>query len=436
MIQGSECRMDVRAPIIIGLISILVLVCGLFFWGLTARIAGGVMAPGQIEIEQNRQIVQHRTGGVVTSILVKDGASVPKGETLLQLDSTAVRSELAIVDAQLFETLVTMARLRAVYGQSDLLVFPAKLHKRAQAQPDAQEVMAGQYGLWQANAAARGLALAAFSKQKSQLLARISGHDAQTAALSEQLALLQLDLADQQALFDKGLVAATSIRKLMGEKARLAGALGNLDATRTRLREGVLELNLMMQRHDADAIERALSGFRDLRSQERVLRAQMSALRVKIADQTVRAPVAGIVYGLRIQTPFAVVRSAEPLMYIIPQDRPLLIAAQVAPSYIGQVSVGQMVGVRVSAHGQQTAPELQGVVRQISADALEDPATGNRYFRVEITLSPNQISTLGKAASFQLGMSVTAFIKLKERPPIVYLLEPIGAYFKRAFRES
>jgi hypothetical protein len=31
---------------------------------------------------------------------------------------------------------------------------------------------------------------------------------------------------------------------------------------------------------------------------------------------------------------------------------------------------------------------------------------------------------------------VDAVIKLQERPPIVYLLEPVAAYFSRAFRES
>lgn len=436
MTDHSEYDAAAKGPVLLGLAGILALILGVVFWGLMSRIAGAVVAPGQIEIEQNRQIVQHRVGGVVTAIHVQDGANVPKGAVLLQLDSTALKSQLATLDAQQFDISVKMARLHAAFEGADSLVFAPELRARATNDPAAQEMMAGQYELWQASAVARSIARGAYEKQKTQLAARITGHNAQKAALSAQLALLHLDLGDRQALFDKGLAVAASVRKLKAEKARLVGALADLDATSARIREGMLELDLLMQRDEAKATEQALSGFRDLRSQERALDAQNRALRDRIAEQSVRAPVAGVVYGLRIQTPQAVIQSAEPLMYIIPQDRPLLIAAQVDPAHIALVFVGQSVGLRLNASGQQAVPELQGVVRHISADTFTNPQTGSRYFRVEISLTPDQIDGLGGHATFRLGMSIDAVIKLQERPPIVYLLEPVAAYFSRAFRES
>ena len=130
MTDHSEYDAAAKGPVLLGLAGILVLVLGLVFWGLTSRIAGAVVAPGQIEIEQNRQIVQHRVGGVVTAIHVQDGAKVPKGAMLLQLDSTALKSQLATFNAQLFDISVKMARLRAVFEGADSLVFASELRAR------------------------------------------------------------------------------------------------------------------------------------------------------------------------------------------------------------------------------------------------------------------------------------------------------------------
>ena len=55
----------------------------------------------------------------------------------------------------------------------------------------------------------------------------------------------------------------------------------------------------------------------------------------------IKAPVSGIVYGMTVFTPRSVLRAADPVLYIIPQDRPLIIAARVEPINIDEIFVGQ-----------------------------------------------------------------------------------------------
>ena len=47
------------------------------------RIAGAVVAPGQVEVEQHRQVVQHPEGGVVEEIAVREGQPVQGPEGLV-----------------------------------------------------------------------------------------------------------------------------------------------------------------------------------------------------------------------------------------------------------------------------------------------------------------------------------------------------------------
>ena len=61
-----------------------------------AQLSGAIIASGQIEVDQNRQIVQHPDGGVVAEILVEEGDTVNNGDVLLRLDPRAEKSELSL----------------------------------------------------------------------------------------------------------------------------------------------------------------------------------------------------------------------------------------------------------------------------------------------------------------------------------------------------
>jgi len=75
-----------RPFVLVGYATLAVLVLGLGGWGVMARISGAVIAMGTVEVEGNRQVVQHPVGGVVTEILARDGDVVAAGDVLLRLE--------------------------------------------------------------------------------------------------------------------------------------------------------------------------------------------------------------------------------------------------------------------------------------------------------------------------------------------------------------
>ena len=107
-----------RPFLLLGYATLAVLVLGLGGWGVMARISGAVIAMGTVEVEGNRQVVQHPVGGVVTEILARDGDRVAKGDVLLRLEGDAQRAEHATVEGQLFELVARQNRLerRGVRG--------------------------------------------------------------------------------------------------------------------------------------------------------------------------------------------------------------------------------------------------------------------------------------------------------------------------------
>lgn len=198
----------------------------------------------------------------------------------------------------------------------------------------------------------------------------------------------------------------------------------------------ITEIDLEVLKLATGRREEAITRLRDLRYRELELTERRGALLLEIAQLDIRAPVSGIVYGMQVQTMRSVIRPADPVLYLIPQDRPLLIVARVDPIHIDKIILGQEVNLRFSALDQRTTPELVGQVILISADAFEDDASGITYYRAEISLNSGEVSKLNDGDTLIPGMPVEAFIRTQDHSPIEYLIKPMADYFNRAFRES
>ena len=126
-----------RPFLLLGYATLAVLVLGLGGWGVMARISGAVIAMGTVEVEGNRQVVQHPVGGVVTEILARDGDVVEAGQVLLRLEGDAQRAEHATVEGQLFELVARQNRLEALRDGEDTIGFDqAILARRHERRPD------------------------------------------------------------------------------------------------------------------------------------------------------------------------------------------------------------------------------------------------------------------------------------------------------------
>lgn len=423
-----------RGSLLLGFGTLAFLLAGFGYWSVASTISGAIVAPGRIEVELNRQIVQHPDGGVVSEILVAEGDAVEAGAVLVRLDGVLLSSELSIVEGQLFEVRARRARLEAERDDRPDITFPDELLALAAARPEVQEQIEGQRRLFAARADTLARTVEQLARRREQTLSQIEGIAAQSDALVRQLELINEELANQQSLLDKGLAQAPRVLALRREEARLAGQVGELKANKAQAEGRVTEVELEVLRLSAQRREEATEQLRDIGTQELELAERQRSLAERIARLDIRAPVSGRVLGLAVTTPRAVLRQADPVAFVIPQDRPLVIAAQIAPINIDEVHVGQPVRLMFPAFSSRTTPELDGVVALVSADALTDPATNATYYRAEISLSSAEAERLGQ--TLLPGMPVDAFIQTGARTPLAYLVKPFTDYFTRAFRES
>lgn len=424
-----------RSPLILGFGTIVALVVGFGGWSMLTTIDGAVVAPGVIEVDQNRQVVEHPDGGVVAEINVVEAQQVKAGDLLIRLDGTLVQSELAIVEGQLFEAMARRARLEAERDGLDAPIFAGEILDLAATRADVAELIEGQKKLFAAR-------LDTFTAQQDQLAhrleeaqAQIGGIKAQIAATQAQLEILGPELASQRKLLQQGLTQSAKVRDLESSQASLQGDLGELQAAQAQAEGRATEVELQRLQLGSARREDANAQLRDLGP----LALEMAEKRRTLAEQVsrleIRAPVSGVVLGMQVTAPRSVLRPAEPILYIVPQDRPLVIVAQVSPIHVDEINVGQPVRVSFPAFPSRTTPQLAGKLVNISADALSDSKTGITFYRAEISLDDGEMARLDGKALIP-GMPVQAFIETEERTPMAYLLKPFTDYFRLAFRES
>lgn len=421
-------------PLICGIVALLLLIGGLGAWSVKARLSGAVVAPGLVQVERNRQVVQHPDGGVVGEILVKDSDRVDKGDILIRLDGRRQKSELSIIEGQLREIAARASRLRAERDSLAGIDFGPELTEMAETDPAVDSLLKGERTLFIARREAMEQETELLHEKNRQIENRIEGIGAQLDAMRQQEELLKGDLSDQQALLAKQLTQSSRVSELLRETANLSGQIGRSEAEVAELKGQVASNDIALLQLSTRRREEAVSMLRDLQFREIELTERQIVLQDTLTRLDIRSPAGGIIYGMQVFAEQSVVQPAQPLMYIIPQDEPLVAQARVEAINIDEVYVGQDASLRFSAFDQRQIPEIGGQVKRISADVLKDDNTGLSYYSVDIQPLDSELGKLGKSQLLP-GMPVEAFIRTGERTPLAYLLEPLTSFFGRAMRE-
>lgn len=420
-----------RGPMIVGFTALTGLVVTFGVWGTQARIAGAVIAPGLVEVESNRQVIQHPEGGVVGAILAKDGDFVTAGQTLVRFDDADYKSELSITNGRFFELKSRIARFQAERDNKETITFGPEIL----ADDNYKMMLTDQQSLFDARRRNQKQQIAQIEEQIVQTNEQTIGIDAQIEANSIQQDLLKEELDTNKALKKKGLLKASTILAQRRTEAELKGQFGSLIAEKSRLKSLMAAYEIEKLRLTTNRQEEAIGRLRDLEAEIKEIEERRRILLRKLSLQEVTTPVSGIVYGSEVFALQSVVSPAQPIMYIVPKDEALVIRARIAAPDVDQITIGQDVILRFSNFDARFTPEIIGSIQTVSADIVQDQTTGLSFYEASVLPKPEELTKLGDQTLLP-GMPVEAYIKTTDRSPLNYLVKPLADYFYRAFREQ
>ncbi|OYY76351.1 MAG: secretion protein HylD [Sphingomonas sp. 28-62-20] len=421
-------------------------IAALFFvlflgWAAFARLDAAAYAPGTLVVSGQRQAVQHRDGGVVGKIFVREGQRVVRGQILLQLAAAEVQAQERALASQSIRLLAQRARLEAEQlGQTRIT--PPQEFATLEPEDRAQSLIA--LRLQQTELSARAAVLQAQRGALGQRVAQSAeqgrGYGRQAVSTKEQLRLMDEQIDALRPIAEKGFVSQTRMRELERARAQLDGQQGQFSASVAQTREAARESELQMLEAQRSFRERIAADLRDIDNGLGELLPKWAAARDQLARTAIRAPATGAIIGLSIFTPGGVISPGQKLMDIVPEKTPLKIQARISPNDADDLAIGQRTLIRFPGLHERTLPTLEGKLTRLSADSFSDERSGGSFFTGEVTVPRDQLHLIGTVRghdfALRAGMPVEVLIPLKKRTALDYILEPLLGRLWASFREQ
>jgi len=385
----KDAELVERAPRgTLALYLMLVVVIMVIVWASIAKVDVITKAEGRVIPDGRAQVIASLEGGILSRVLVQEGALVEAGQPLVQLDPTRVAAQENEGQTKRLALIGMLARLEAE-SSGQPLEFPEDLDEHP-------AVIAG---------------------EREAFMSRRMALDEAVSVSRRSLGLIQRELG-------------------MAERMSARGLMSEVEVMRLRRQANDVELQ----------IQERISRFRQEASLEAVkvrtelaqLDEQMIVKQDVLKRTVINSPVRGLVKDIRLVTVGGVVPAGATIMEVVPVAPKVLVEARVKPADIGFLKVGLPAEVKLTAFDYFTYGGLRGVVEYISPDALgDDSKTGGQdqtYYRVLIRSDQSTIQARGKAVSVLPGMTAKVEIRTGERSVLQYMLKPV-LRSKEAFRE-
>jgi HlyD family type I secretion membrane fusion protein len=404
----------------------------LIIWMAFVPIHRGANAPGRIQQQGNRTMVQHMDGGIVEKIFVKEGDYVRPGQLLVKIDDRAAKLGLQLLEEQHRLLTIEQAMLNAERTGQTTIAWPAEVLGMA-SDPGTARAMATNEMVLRTKAADRASQKAVLKEESSRLEAHITGLDAQKSGLEEQARLIKVELDGVQSLYDRGLVPKTRLLSLQRTAADLQGNIGASVAAEAQDKVQIGENSLRMLQIDTNMQQEDAKRLQEIQSNLFELGDRVDTQKLVVARTEVRAPSSGVVLHRAVSSPGQVLRPGDPVLDIVPDDK-LIVTAMVKPTEVERVKVGAKAVVKMTGLNVQTTPRLHGTDIYVSADLITDKEGKPMGFEARVEVPQLERKKLGNV-QITAGMPAEVMIDAGARTALQYLLQPVVGAFNRAFHE-
>jgi len=431
-VQMPRPETDFRRPALIGFTVIGLALGGFATWAAVAPLGSAVMAQGVVTVESKRKVVQHREGGIVAQLLVKEGDEVAAGTVIARLADAGAMALKGNLAGQRDAKLAELARLSAERDGLAAVAFPPALAARGD---DAKVLEAigrerarfdqrkksldGQLGILQAHVA--------------ELQAQRGGRVQLEQSKRRQLVLLRQELSGLRELQAKGFYPTNKLRAEERDLARLEGDTYADVAATTQIDKEIGETQLQVLQTTQKFREEVSTDLARTEVDLQELDQRLSAANDAVERLAVVAPVAGIVQSLKPAGPGAVVAPGGEIAEIVPGGDRLVIDSQVTPKDIDRVHEGQPAHLRFTAFGARQTPVVEGRVTVVSADRFTDQGSHQSYYSARVEVAPDQLARL--PGGLKAGMPVEVMLDGGERTALQYMVKPLSDNFARSFNE-
>ena len=408
--------------------AVLGLIAAAVTWASLASIDRVVVANGKLITTASRIVLQPLETAAVRALAVRPGQVVAPGEVLVSLDPTFAAADERGAREQALSAAAEIRRLEAeLAGAED----PGTLSEDPTEQRNQAET---------------------FSRRRAERTSMVHAYDAQIKEM--QARIVKLRGEGEHALAQRQIIERlVAMRKELhdhgnGSLVSLLEAQNQLEADRRdsdRISQELIEteqgIAAAQARREANLREQDARAAGELQAARRELTKAQQALtkHAHINDlEEVRSPARAMVIEVAQRSVGSVVREGEPLVTLVPLDSPLEVDVVVDAKDIGHLRTGDSARIKLEALPYQKYGTLEGRVKSINADVIEEEVAGGRkaqVYKARIAITANTLHDVPPDFALLPGMAASGEVKVGKRRVISYFLYPIIRALDSGLRE-
>ena len=431
---GTEFPLpSVRRVAMAGLLTVFVAFGGVAAWAFVTQVERAVIAQGNLIAEGRRKTITLADGGVLRTMLVKDGDRVAAGQVLFRLDTAQAQATAEQARAQYWGGLARIARLKA--EQADLRSFtvPPEIEAAAVHTLTLRELIDTERRLFPARWEAFDGATEVQQRQINQLSAQVAGIPRQRQASERQLAAIQERIRGFADLARTGVGSRFRVLELIEPEQSYQSNIAQLTAQEAQLNQSIAQAQAQLAALRLNRQQDIANDMQTAAAQVAQAQQAMRAAEELLARRDVLAPEEGVITNIQLYTPGSSILAGQAVMDLVPGSDRLIVEARVALTDIEQVAVGQRANVRLLPYRARTTPLVGGRVLHVAADQQSDPANG-AYFIARLEMDQAELADIPNLI-LSAGMPTENYIVGEPRSVAAYLLSPLRDAVRRSLRD-
>jgi HlyD family type I secretion membrane fusion protein len=399
-------------------------------WAVFAPLGGAIVTQGRVVAVGKNRVIQHLEGGILEQLKVREGDKVSAGQVVARLDKTRINAQLQSLRLQKAIARISLARGRAEMGSMHEVSFPPDIDPAVATHPTVLETVSSQneefLAQYNYRKAGREIISARIRGQRGD----IEGLNEVLKAMSRQLELYEVELADYQTLLLQGAIDRTRVfateRQVVNHKAQIARTRLDIKAAENNIETLGNEQRQTTLRFLQDAASRVVLAQREI--------SRIDGSLARVLDMLDRADVVspdnGTVFRIAKQTVGSVVRAGEPIMEIYPDDDLLTVEAQLAVRHREKVFEGQEAAIVFPSTRAKATVQFPATLTFLSPDSVvsEGDPIGSYIIRVTAE-TPEDIPDLLPGNTAQI------YIKTKPQTFLDILAGPLKRFGDQAFTD-
>ena len=405
---GDKYKGQIRSSFAV-IVCIVLTVSALLIWTKFALLDEVTSGQGTVITWSRSQVIQSRDGGVIRTLLVREGDHVEAGQKIAVLDSTRFQAGFDEVGSRVKALAVAVARLQAeiisVNGNASEPDYLGMLRQYSAENKD-KTLTDNDFLVRYKDIIDHESSL--YTLRKKALSESISGMEK-----SRQLAQNELNMI--LPLVKKGAVSEVEQLRLQRE---VTDQTNKINETRNHWYEQTKE-ELVKQKTELDSLFYQLLQRGD-----------------QLSGTTMYSPVKGVVKDVQVTTVGGVLEPGGKLLEVVPSEDQLLIEVKINPRDIAFIHPGQRAVVKISAYESSIYGTMQALVERISPDTLVDEVKRDQfYYQIYVRTDRSSLVTKdGIAHEIVPGMLATVDITTGKKTVFDYIVKPLNKA-KEALRE-